>query len=92
MSSGNIDLNRGLIFSEIALNEKVINLNHEIEFLQEKNLNMAKKIHNFLQTTQDLTLKQKSIHCKSQRVFMKLYLNKIYNRIVFNKVLSEESE
>ncbi len=92
MSSGNIDLKKMEFFSEITPIEETINLNYEIEFFQEKNLNLAKYIHNLLQNSQDLTLKQKVIHCKSQRALMKLYLNKICNRILLKKVFLEENE
>ncbi len=92
MSSGNVELNEIVIFSDIALNEKIINLNYDYELIQEKHLNMAKTIHNLLQNSQDLTLKQKSMHCKSQRALMKLYLNKIYNKILFNKELWEQNK
>lgn len=81
MSSGNIEINKMVLFSEIALYEKDTNLNHDIELVQEKHLTMAKKIHNLL---------QKSLHCESQRALMKLYLKKIYNKILFNKELTEE--
>lgn len=91
MSSGNIDLNKIVSFSELVLyDEKTINLNHDVELIQEQRLNMAKKIHKLLKNSQDLTLKQKSVHCKSQRALMKLYLTKINSRILFNKESTEE--
>lgn len=92
MSSGNVDVNQRVFFSEITLYEKNSNLNNGIELFQEKHLIMAKKIHNLLQNSQYLTLKQKSIHCKSQRALMKLYLKKICSRILFNKEFSEENK
>ena len=77
MSSGKLDLNRNVIFLETILFKNEINLNGDYELIQDKNLTMAKKIHDLLQYSEDLTHKQKFAHCKSQRAFMKLYLNGI---------------
>ena len=90
MSSGKLELNRNAIFPEIILINKEINLNDDYELIQNKNLIMVKKIHNLLQDSVDLTLKEKFAHCKSQRAFMKLYLNGISSKILLKNHIVEE--
>ncbi len=83
MSSGNVESNRISFFPELTPFKKdiVSNLNHEKEIVREEHFYMAKKIHFILKCSQDLTQQQKYAYCKSQRSFMKLYLNEISRRI-----------
>jgi len=90
MSSGKLELNRNVIFPEIILYKNEINLNDDYELIQDRNLTLVKKIHNLLQNSEDLTRKQKFAHCKSQRAFMKLYLNGISSKILLKNHILEE--
>ena len=92
MSSGELDFNRNIIFPDITSFKKANDINYDFELIQEKNLTMVRKIHKTLQGSHDLTPKQKFAHCKNQRVFMKLYLSGIYNKILLNKRFSEDKK
>ncbi len=57
------------------------NVSHTNEVTIDIHLKMVEKIHKILLNSQNLTQKQKFEYCNSQRLYMKLYLKKIYDKI-----------
>lgn len=85
--------NESVIFSEISLHKSHfsesnlfkkdydLRLQSYYKGNMDNTLEMIKKIHFILKHSQNLSQKKKYDYCNSQRFFMKLYLERISNRI-----------
>lgn len=71
--------------SKLFINEFKTDLSFKIEQNNERHIDIffktIKNIHLFLSNSTDLTQKQKFDYCNSQRLFMKLYLQRISKKL-----------
>lgn len=75
-----INSNSKSSFSDVR-SDLDLQLEETTERIIEKHFNMIKEIHFILKKSDDLTQKQKYDYCNQQRLFMKLYLYRISEKL-----------